>query len=250
MLYSTRILRLGHIAMIALPLALVSAAEAQEHPTQTATEAKKTPAPQQALGKILFLGNSITLHGPRADVGWAGNWGMAASAADKDYVHIVTQAVARSTGKTPTTKVENIATFEREYATFDVQTSLRQHLDFKADVIVLAIGENVAPLATDEMKTQFRTSLTGLLTAFKANGNPTIYVRSCFWPDPAKDTVLKAAAEACDCVFVDMSDLGRDEKNMARSERTFEHDGVAGHPGDRGMQGIADALITAMGLDR
>ena len=33
-------------------------------------------------GKVLFLGNSITLHAPKPDIGWTGNWGMAVSAED------------------------------------------------------------------------------------------------------------------------------------------------------------------------
>ena len=39
--------------------------------------------------RVLFVGNSITLHGPRPQIGWTNNWGMAASARDKDYVHLL-----------------------------------------------------------------------------------------------------------------------------------------------------------------
>jgi hypothetical protein len=35
-------------------------------------------------GMILFLGNSITRHGPRPDIGWSNNWGMAATALKQD----------------------------------------------------------------------------------------------------------------------------------------------------------------------
>ncbi len=42
------------------------------------------------------------------------------------------------------------------------------------------------------------------------------------------------------------SSLGRTPSNAARSERTFPHGGVAGHPGDKGMKALADALLRAM----
>ena len=39
--------------------------------------------------KVLVYGNSIALHGPKADIGWTNCWGMAASAAEKDFAHLV-----------------------------------------------------------------------------------------------------------------------------------------------------------------
>lgn len=38
--------------------------------------------------RVLFLGNSVTIHGPSAEIGWTGDWGMAASCAENDYVHV------------------------------------------------------------------------------------------------------------------------------------------------------------------
>ena len=68
---------------------------------------------QSAFKKVLFLGNSITKHGPKADIDWSGNWGMAASAEAKDYVHVFTKALSEKQGSTPEILVKNIADFER-----------------------------------------------------------------------------------------------------------------------------------------
>jgi len=228
--------------------------------TVGAAEGVAGPAPQPAgaapaapasgiptAERILFLGNSITLHGPSTKVSWTGNWGMAASAAEKDYVHLVTQALTDKAGKAPAVMVENIATFERQFGTYDAATALRKHLDFKPDVLILAIGENVPALTTDEAKAQFRTALTALLNAFKAGSQPRLYVRSCFWPDAAKDGILKDVCAEVGGTYVDIGALSKDQKNYARSERSFAHAGVANHPGDQGMQAIADALVKAIG---
>ena len=203
-------------------------------------------AAKRGWAKIMFLGNSITLHGPSPRIGWLGNWGMAASAKEKDFVHIVTSRIEEITGTTPEAKILNVARFERQYATYDVEGKLRDALEFSADLVIVAIGENVPGLKSEEAKTQFKDGVMKLLRGLKKGQHPTIVVRSCFWPNSAKDQILRQACQEVDGIFVDIGSLSKDERNYARSEREFEHRGVAAHPGDRGMQAIADAILDAI----
>jgi len=198
-----------------------------------------------AIRRILFLGNSITLHGPKEDIGWSGNWGMAASAEDKDYVHLVSRALARHTGATPQIQVRNIADFERNYASYDVDEQLKEVFAFDPDLVVLAIGENVPALGTDQAKAQFKAGVVSILRCALAKRHPRVVVRSSFWPNAEKDELLRQACEEVGGAFVDAGPLGREAANLARSERAFKHDGVAAHPGDRGMQALADAIVAA-----
>ena len=199
-----------------------------------------------AIRRILFLGNSITQHGPKADIGWTGNWGMAASAEDKDYVHLVTRALAGSTGTTPQIMVRNIADFERNYATYDADAQLKDCLAFDPDLVILAIGENVPALADEAATAQFKTGVMNLLRVVMAKRHPLVVVRSSFWADAAKDEVLAQACEEAGGIFVNAGPLGQEAGNAARSERSFTHDGVASHPGDQGMKALAEAIVQAI----
>jgi hypothetical protein len=199
-----------------------------------------------AVGKILFLGNSITLHGPKPDIGWTGNWGMAASSEEKDYVHLVTRAIAQQTGAQPQIKVRNIADFERNCATYDVEGELKDLFAFDPDLVVLAIGENVPALSSEDAQAKFRAGVGSILRCALAKRHSLVVVRSCFWPDATKDQLLKEACAEANARFVDAGPVGRDPGNSARSERSFTHDGVAGHPGDKGMKAIADLILQAV----
>ena len=196
--------------------------------------------------KVLFLGNSITKHGPKADIDWTGNWGMAASAERKDYVHLVTGALSEKQGATPEVLVQNIADFERSYADYDIAGKLKDALAFKADLVIVAIGENTPALKSPEDMARFQASITRLLSAFKSDNQPTILVRSCFWVNAAKDDALQKACDAVHGLYVNISELSKAEVNFARSERLFKHAGVANHPGDRGMDAIAGAILRAL----
>jgi alpha-galactosidase len=201
---------------------------------------------QTSFKKVLFLGNSITKHGPKADIDWSGNWGMAASAEAKDYVHVFTKSLSDKQGSIPEILVKNIADFERAHQGYDFAKKLKEAIDFQADLIVLAISENVPAMKTAEEKTQFQADVTALLKSLQGNHKPTILVRSCFWPEAAKDWALRGACDAVSGVYVDISALGKDKKSFAHSERPFKHVGVANHPGDKGMAAIAAALVQAL----
>lgn len=197
--------------------------------------------------KVLFLGNSITKHGPKSDIDWTGNWGMAASAEAKDYVHLVTAALAAKSGKAPEVLAKNVADFERTYASYDLATGMKEAIEFEADIVILAIGENVPGLKTPEDEATFEAGVTKLLSLLKGERQPKIVVRSGFWGNAPKDEALRRACAAVGGIYVDISGLGKVEANYARSERAFQHAGVAKHPGDRGMAAIAAAIVKALG---
>ena len=203
---------------------------------------KATPA----VPKILLLGNSITLHGPAPEIGWTGNWGMAATAEDKDYAHLLLASIERTAGAKPKSLVRNLAGFERGYATYDFPVQLREALAFEADIVVLAIGENVPALATPELQQSFAAALGKLLAVLGREGKSTLYVRSCFWANSTKDEILRQASKAAGATFVDIGALGADPSNRASSERKIDHAGVAGHPGDKGMRELAQLLFKAL----
>jgi len=201
---------------------------------------------QPAFQKVLFLGNSITKHGPKADIDWSGNWGMAASTEAKDYVHVFTKSLSDKQGSTPEILVKNIADFERAHQGYEVAAKLKEAIDFQADLIVLAIGENVPALKTAEEKKKLQEAVTKLLAKLKGDRKPTILVRSCFWADEAKDGALRGACDAVSGIYVNISHFSKIEANYARNERPFKHAGVANHPGDQGMAAIADAIVKAL----
>lgn len=117
-----------------------------------------------SVNRILFLGNSITLLGPAPDIGWTGNFGMAASSEDKDYVHLLVDQISKQAGGRPEIMVRNIADFERELSKFNIRETLKKELEFQADVIIIAIGENAAKPETEAASVEYSTSFRNLLT--------------------------------------------------------------------------------------
>lgn len=193
--------------------------------------------------KVAFLGNSITIHQKSPSIGWHNVWGMAASAKEKDYVHIVIREIEKQTGRKVNAKVRGLANFERNFLNYNYSAD-QDIIDFKPDILVLAIGENVPELGDEASKLAYRDAVRKLLEGFMQGKNPpTVVVRGVFWPNAWKDRMMKEAAEACGAKFV-KADFGRDKSMMALG--LFEHRGVQVHPGDKGMNAIAQSIINAL----
>ena len=67
-----------------------------------------------------------------------------------------------------------------------------------------------------------------------------VIITDMFWYTVYNDC-LREVCEEKGHTFCHLTDLENDERTMAKG--LFEHQGVAGHPGDYGMQCIADRIL-------
>ena len=194
--------------------------------------------------KVLVYGNSIALHSPAPSIGWTGNWGMAASAPEKDFAHLLVAGLEERRGETADFRIRNLALLERNFTTNLLDfADLADDVVWAPDYVVIAIGENAANLdaTSAEDYTRFLVSLARPLV--ESAKRPPVVMRSPFWRNEAKAACTKRAAEEVGAIYVDASPLGDDPANKAIG--LFEHRGVAGHPGDLGMRRLADLFLNA-----
>ena len=193
--------------------------------------------------KVLFIGNSITLHGVAPQIGWTNRWGMAASSQEKDYVHLVAAGIARETGRKPQLHVKNLYEFEHTFQTYDF-SAVDDLVAVKPDYLIIALGENVKDLNTEEDRLAYQAAFGKLLDKFTASGEkPRAVVRGVFWPNEAKDICMENAAKQHGIPFVKANFAG--DPSM-KAIGLFAHEGVASHPGDRGMAAIANAILKTL----
>jgi hypothetical protein len=204
-------------------------------------------------GRILALGNSITVHEAREADGWPHHCGMAASVPEKDYVHLLAAGIEAITGQRPRVSpsgdpanVVNIADiFERSYATY-ADDRLGPQLGWKADTVVLQFGENMPRETFDA--SAFGGCLRTLMGGLKASSDPRLYVLSqLLGAGGAVDEIKRevCAEDPCCRVYVDLSAFGADPANFASAEPYYTG-AIVGHPGDKGMALIASTLLEAM----
>jgi hypothetical protein len=190
--------------------------------------------------RILFIGNSITRHGPKPEIGWPYDWGMAASCPEKDYVHQTVALLEEKWGRV-NYAFANFSRWEVNYWDDTVLEECDDFLRFEPDVVVIRIGENIWSRAVRHRleEVALYPQFDKMVKAF-AKGGAKIILTDLFWAHEPIDEPIRRLAAQNGYPLVHLGDLGEQDENMAK--RLFEHSGVAAHPGDLGMYRIAERI--------
>ena len=189
--------------------------------------------------KLLFIGNSMLWHGFAPQIGWHGDWGMAASAKHLDFVHQTANLLAER-GVKAKICIAQLADWERDHKNADMLAEKWSSArDFAPDAVIIRIGENMPKDAAPACKADFLRMIR-----FFAKNGAKVLITDSFWKNPARDAMLREIADEEGYAFCKISDIEDDPRSMALDE--YEHRGVRVHPSDLGMSEIAKRLANGI----
>lgn len=195
--------------------------------------------------RVLFVGNSITRHEPKPEIGWNNDWGMAASSKDKDYVHVAVKMLEDAYGKIDYC-ITNCGEWEINYFQSGLICEWQRARDFNADIIFVRIGENVWNAKDKLDQFAFAPRLAEMIRYFAVRQNVKVVLSGLFWDMPEIEQSIKQVAFENGFDFVELKDLGEDSRYMAIGQ--YWHSGVSIHPNDLGMLKIAERMVSSLRL--
>lgn len=192
----------------------------------------------------VIIGNSITYHPPNAQLGWLYDWGMAASAANRDFVHLMEAELKAVNPNFQMLVSYDGAYFEGQYknisdgiykAFYTDAVTTKFGAGNPVDFIYIPILENVDMASFDAVL--FRAALEKLIAAVPHTANCTIMMRNSFW-------LGKEAAEAVVKQFCQENGYKHVDISSVRGKVSPLVDGK--HPNDEAMQGIATLSLNQL----
>lgn len=182
--------------------------------------------------KILFIGNSITKHRPKPEIGWENDCGMAASYEENDYVHQLMSKI-RTIDSEARFAIQAAWEIEGNFENLNFE-KISAAREYDADVIIMFFGANVKKEYKD--RTDLKKTLSEACTELRNYVNPTnkakVYWFGGFYIRPEIDTEKEIAANICGDKYTSLGDI---------PFRTETH-GKFNHPSDLGMKEIAELM--------
>jgi len=213
-------------------------------------------APEKII-KYVSYGNSYHWHKEAPSLGWYGNYGMAASSADKDYVHQLIAHLKSRYGENNVEHKYNIYSADTGTANFETSIiNLPDDYDYsemlsgiktfikneQPDIVTIQYGENSGAVTV----AQYQNAISQFVeTVLDASPNTVVLITNPHWNANIKEAVYNAATEL-DIPYVDFSFINGKAEYFAYSS-SFTNAGVKAHPGDKGMKWIADQMYSALG---
>lgn len=176
--------------------------------------------------KVLVLGNSISS-------------GVLASDSSKDYIHVLMPKISNLFyGKRKViVRVHNIANFESGYENFDF-SAMNPLLKYNPEIVIFQLGENYR-FENNKLFTQRYTYLANMFGEAKLR-----IVLAPYWSNADRNNIATKVALNSKSFKVDISNLFNYEpETRADFHKKFKNKSLGEHPGDYGMQKIAEEIF-------
>ncbi|TJY24757.1 DUF2479 domain-containing protein [Lacticaseibacillus paracasei] len=200
--------------------------------------------------KAIFYGNSLT-------VGFD-NYGMAASDYQHGWADLVSQSIKNVNSSFTYQSInggnwENAITSANRIA--ELNNTVKPNIDASVDLVVIQLSDNVN---TDDKKATFADDAKAIITWFRQQAPKARIVWIASWFNPP---LIPDIAEACKergALLCDIEQYARPQQyksyvgavwtDRKGVKHTIDNAGQAAHPGDLGMQMIANSVINTLGI--
>ena len=193
--------------------------------------------------RVLCIGNEITFCAPDQELGWRGNWGLAATCRDNDYVHQL-GSMLNNDRPTAVTALD-LREWEKDMSA-DPGQFLGSSLD-GTDLVVIKLGENVSKASL------LASGFANLIKTCREKTDSIVIVGN-FYQDSegvSKDEVMRSIAAQNSLPFCSISKVIMTSGIFPKS--TDEYEAINGdtyslpsklciYPNDKAMRLIAEAV--------
>lgn len=202
--------------------------------------------------KVLIMGNSLTLAG--------GQIGMAASNPSSDYYSLVKNKLMSLNSNAVVKPRLGAGQWETETTSAGRQKVFDEiispQLDSDTDIVIIQLIDNIN---NNDKKATFEADAETLIRNIKSKAPKSrVFWVARWFADDNLLAELKEACQAAGATQIDITDIARmsDTKSFIGATRTgadgttwtVKSAGEAAHPGDLGMQMIANKVMGALGI--
>jgi hypothetical protein len=195
------------------------------------SDAPEQPKAEPPYTNLVVIGNSLSLHARTESIGWLGDWGMGASALEKDFVHVAATALG-----VPVLVTNQFGLERADPATIADIPNFTASIKVTS-AVAIQLAENVPNQGMGGSAEIFRPAYGALLDAVKhAKGLACL---SSWTNAVLVDAVIQAECTARQGVYVYIGDI----KTMPDNPETGKW---YGHPEDWSMAIIGARVAAAL----